>query len=179
MKLTANINLGGIAFTIDDDALHKLQNYLNSIERHFGNKNEGDEILADIEARMAEIFQSFMQGTKQVVSMPDIDKAIEIIGMPIDFISYSGKKTNYQRNPGVSNYKRLYRDSNQRILGGVCSGIANYFNIDPVIIRVLFVLLAFFAAGGLIYIILWIVLTPAVYPNDYTESKSGQYGYNR
>jgi phage shock protein PspC (stress-responsive transcriptional regulator) len=179
MKLTENINLGGMVFTIDDDALLKLQNYLNSIERHFGAKEESEEILADIESRMAELFQSQIQRNKEVVSMPEVDKAIEILGLPEEFIPYSSKKTFYNRSSGNPNYRRLYRDTGQRILGGVCSGIANYFNIDPVIIRVLFVLLAFFAAGGLIYIILWIVLTPAVYAPDNMEMKSKHHGFGR
>jgi phage shock protein PspC (stress-responsive transcriptional regulator) len=173
MKITENINLGGLIFTIDEDALLKLQNYLNSIERYFGAKEERDEILTDIEARIAELFQSQLNKTKEVVSLADVDQIIEVLGLPEDFLSDGSNKnesTNYFQSTSSG---RLFRDPDNQIIGGVCSGLGHYFNADPVIIRVLFVILTFFAAGGiLLYIVLWVVLPPAINFSDKIEMKS-------
>ncbi len=172
MKITENINLGGLIFTIDDDALLKLQNYLNSIERNFNEKEERDEILTDIEARIAEIFQTSLSKTKEVVTLFEVDKAIEIIGLPEDFVAGGSQKMKSSYTSSGSNFRKLYRDTEHSILGGVCSGLAHYFNSDPVIIRILFVLLLFFAAGGfIIYIILWIVIPAAINLNQKLEMK--------
>jgi phage shock protein PspC (stress-responsive transcriptional regulator) len=170
MKITENINLGGLIFTIDNDALGKLQDYLNSIESYFGAKEESEEILADIEARIAELFQSQLCKNKEVVTLADVNSAIEILGMPEDFGSAGTRKTRSQNNNSNS-YKRLYRNPEHSVLGGVCSGFAYYFNIDPVIIRIVFVLLGLFAGGIIIYIILWIVLPPALSLKDKIEMR--------
>jgi phage shock protein PspC (stress-responsive transcriptional regulator) len=171
MKITENINLGGLIFTIDNDALLKLQNYLNSIERYFGAKEESEEILADIEARIADLFQSQLCKNKEVVTLIEVNQAIEILGRPEDFGTSGAKKTKYQSIPTNTTYKRLYRNPEQSIIGGVCSGFGLYFNIDPIIIRIIFVLLGFFAGGVILYIVLWIVLPPAVSYNDKLEMK--------
>jgi phage shock protein C len=170
MKITENINLGGLIFTIDNDALMKLQEYLNSIESCFEAKEESEEILADIESRIAELFQSQLCKNKEVVTIADVNSAIEILGMPEDFDTSKAKKSRYQTNSSHP-YKRLYRNPDQATLGGVCSGIAHYFNIDPIIIRILFVLLGFFAGGIVIYIILWIVLPPALSQREKVEMR--------
>jgi len=162
MKITENINLGGTIFTIDDDALLKLQNYLNSIERYFGAKEEREEILSDIETRVAELFQTQLGKSKQVVTMIEIDKMIEIMGMPEEFIIYPTNGENY-KSEFNGNSPKLYRDIENKVIGGVCSGLGFYFNTDPVIIRVLFVILTFFLAGGiLVYFVLWIIFPPAI-----------------
>jgi len=162
MKITQNINLGGIIFTIDEDALAKLENYLNSVERFYSDKDEREEILADIEARISEHFQSQLNERKEVVTMAEVDKAIEIIGLPEDFDGIgSRRKTTYHRT-NYNSYKKLFRDPDNSVLGGICSGFGYYFSIDPVIIRVIFVLLGFFAGGIILYIVLWIVLPQAL-----------------
>jgi phage shock protein PspC (stress-responsive transcriptional regulator) len=171
MKITENINLGGQIFTIDNDALIKLQEYLNSIESCFIEKSESEEILADIESRIAEIFQSQLCKTKEVVTIADVNSAIEILGMPEDIGTSKAKNFKHQTN-SCNQYKRLYRIPEQATLGGVCSGIAIYFNIDPVIIRIIFVLLGLFAGGIIIYIILWAVLPPAISRKEKIEMRS-------
>jgi phage shock protein PspC (stress-responsive transcriptional regulator) len=163
MKITENINLGGTIFTIDDDALLKLQNYLNSIERYFGAKEEREEILTDIEARIAELFQTQLGKSKEVVTLIEIDKMIEIMGMPEDFVTFGTNREDQHSGINYGQSPKLYRDIENKIIGGVCSGLGQYFKADPVIIRVLFVILTFFAAGGLlVYFVLWIILPPAV-----------------
>jgi phage shock protein PspC (stress-responsive transcriptional regulator) len=165
MKKAIKINLGGFIFHIDEDAYEKLQRYLASLSSQFGNGSEAKEILSDVEARIAELFQAKITGLKQVIVTEDIDNVIEILGKPSDYEtepSQTGNGAfdgpNYQQAPR----RRFYRDVDNSVFGGVCSGIAAYFNMDPVIVRILFVL--FFFIGGstiIIYAILWIALPAA------------------
>lgn len=172
MKVTENINLAGLIFTIDDDAFLKLQNYLNSIERYFGTKEEREEILADIESRIAELFQTQLNKAKEVISIQDVDLVIETLGMPEQFLDEENLKDNKEPQRGSNKSHRLYRDPDNRMVGGVCTGLGAYFNIDPVIFRVLFVIFAFFAMGGaVIYIVLWVVMPPAVSVSEKFEMK--------
>lgn len=172
MKITENINLAGLIFTIDEDAFLKLQNYLNSIERYFGSKEEREEILADIEARIAELFQTQLNKRKEVVTITDVDEVIGILGMPEDFVGDTDTKEEKSSQSSTRRPSRLFRDPDSRVIGGVCSGLGQYFNIDPVILRVVFVILLFFAmGGGVVYIILWIVLPPAISVTDKFEMR--------
>ncbi|MCK5170720.1 MAG: PspC domain-containing protein, partial [Bacteroidales bacterium] len=162
MKKTVKINISGVIFHLDEDAYQILQNYLTAINQRFASSEEGKEIISDIEHRIAEILQSKLSEQKQVISKEDIDEVIEIMGRPEDFESEeeSNGKDYHQYEKSS---KRLYRDPDNRILGGVCSGIANYLNIDPLIIRILFLVLLFaFGVIAIIYIVLWALL-PAAY----------------
>jgi len=135
---------------------------LTAINQRFAANEEGKEIISDIEHRIAEILQSKLSEQKQVISKEDIDEVIEIMGRPEDFESEeeSNGKEHHQYEKST---KRLYRDPDNRILGGVCSGIANYLNIDPLIIRILFLVLLFaYGVIAIIYIVLWALL-PAAY----------------
>ena len=157
MKKTVKINISGVFFNIDEDAYHILQNYLAHVNRKFSAEQEGKEIISDIELRIAEILQSKINNQKQVISKEDIDEVIEIMGKPEDF-------DNEDTHRSANTYsRRLYRDPDNRVLGGVCSGMASYFNIDPVIVRLIFVVMLFISWGvvGLIYIVLWALLPPA------------------
>ena len=162
MKKTIKINIGGVIFHLDEDAYQILQNYLTAINQRFASTEEGKEIVSDIEHRIAEILQSKLSEQKQVISTEDIEEVIDIMGRPEDF--EGEEETNgkdYHQYEKSS--KRLYRDPDNRILGGVCSGIANYLNIDPLIIRILFLVLLFaFGVIAIIYIVLWALL-PAAY----------------
>lgn len=156
MKKTVKINISGVFFNMDEDAHEILQNYLASVNRKFASGQEGKEIIADIESRIAEILQSKINEQKQVISKEDIDEIIQIMGKPDDFESERESNT-YQTT------KRLYRDAQNRILGGVCSGMGAYFNVDPLIFRIIFIILLFaWGVAGLIYIVLWALL-PAAY----------------
>jgi phage shock protein PspC (stress-responsive transcriptional regulator) len=166
MKKAIKINLNGAIFHIDEDAYEKLKKYLDAISQHFSNKDEGDEIMNDIESRIAELFQEKITKEEEVVSMKMVTEVIEIMGDPKDIIDTdesqeAGSSRNSHRNHSGNN-KRLFRDQENSVIGGVCSGLGAYFKIDALIIRILFVI--FFLVGGsslLIYIILWIVIPKA------------------
>lgn len=165
MKKTYTININGIVFNIDDDAFDKLQKYLHDINSRFENAEEGKEIISDIEARIAEIFNTKINNSKQVVTLSDVDDVISIMGSPSEFGTEpdNQKEQNSEKSEEKEKSwrnKRVYRDTDNRIIGGVCSGIGSYFNIDPVIVRIIMVL-TFFAFGPLLYIILWIAIPAA------------------
>ncbi|PKP22176.1 MAG: hypothetical protein CVU05_04970 [Bacteroidetes bacterium HGW-Bacteroidetes-21] len=160
MKKTVTINLGGIVFHIDEDACNKLELYLKQIQSGITDESERKEIMSDIEVRLAEICRERMGNTRQVVTIEDIHYAISIMGTPEDINNEQPGKEETQQNTTFSRGKRLYRDPDHRVLGGVGSGIGAYFGIDPVIIRILLVL-TFFAFGPLLYIVLWIAMPEA------------------
>lgn len=183
MNKILNINLGGYALTIDDDAYEYLQAYLESIRRRFSESEGRDEIVTDIEARIGELIHQDM-GNRTIVMMPDVEAAISIMGKPEDFggepetggsqthsgsssSTGSGSSSGSGRKPGQSSIrpgKRLFRDEEDSVVGGVCSGLAAYFGIqDPVWMRLIFVFLAFASFGFWMpaYILLWILVPPA------------------
>jgi len=108
MKKTIKINLGGIIFHIDEDAYEKLKKYLSALTAKFGHLEEGDEIISDIESRIAEIFQSEIKDEKQVINIQDIDKMKEIMGEPEDY--YEGEQEEEPVTVKFKAGKRLYRD---------------------------------------------------------------------
>lgn len=168
MKRTFTINLSGMVFNIDDDAYELLQNYLESLSNSFSDKEEGQEVMADIEARIVELFQDRLGSNREVVSIHDVEYIIEVLGKPEDFDATEAESENYgerkyDKHSGKQQWKtgkRLYRDIDESVLGGVSSGIAAFFGVSVVIIRILF-LLSFFFFGPLLYIILWIVVPAA------------------
>jgi len=171
MKKTFTINISGSVFHIDEDAYQKLQNYLRMLTDHFGSDADGREILQDIEARIAELFSKRMETEeKDVVNEEWVDEVISRMGKPEDFLEAEGEdvdeeskeKTDSQLNQGRVK-RRMYRDPDHRVLGGVCSGMGAYFNIDPVILRIIFVILLFasFGTALIIYIVLWIAVPKA------------------
>lgn len=160
MKITLSINLGGYSFNIDEDAYAELKRYLKSLEIHFAGEESSSEILSDIEARMAELFRSKLSTYKQVISMEDVRSAISILGTPEDISD--AESTSARDKFSTPGYHRMYRDPDHRIIGGVCAGMGAYWNIEPWIMRVIFI--AFTLMGGLgvlVYIILYIVLPEA------------------
>lgn len=169
MKKTFTINIGGSVFHIDDDAFEKLQRYLQLLNRHFGTALEGQEILQDIEARIAELLIEKTGNKVEVVTNEMVDEVIARMGKPEDFMEQEEEasaktqagETAQDGEPKMR--RRLYRDGDNRVIGGVCSGLGAYFNIDMVILRVIFVVLFFLGVGAslLIYIILWIVVPKA------------------
>lgn len=161
MKKTLTININGIIFHIDEDAYEMLSNYLERIKGYFTKAEGGDEIVADIEARIAEMLQQKISDSKQVIIIDDVEEVIKIMGKPEEI----GADNNSQEHKKVyerHTTKRLFRDPDNKVIGGVCSGIAAYFNIDPVWIRIAFIIaLFFFGSGPLLYLILWIVIPEA------------------
>ncbi|MFH0756443.1 MAG: PspC domain-containing protein [Bacteroidota bacterium] len=163
MKKAIKINLHGLIFHIDDDAYEKLKSYLDTIGTYFSNKQESEEIIKDIESRIAELFQERITAESQVITLKIVNEVIDIMGNPEDIAdSGEGEKESRSFHESYTSSKRLYRDPENSVIGGVCGGLAAYFGMDPVIFRILFVI--FFFAGGasiLVYVILWIVLPKA------------------
>lgn len=168
MNKTVTINISGIIFHIDEDAYDKLSKYLSTIKGYFTSNESGSEIIADIEARIAELLQAKVNQFKQVVLMADVDEVINALGKPEEFVD--GEPTNTSSSSTQSEStnssgpikKRLFRDPDDKAVGGVCSGIALYFDVDVVWIRLATFLLIFF--GGLslwVYIVLWIIIPEA------------------
>jgi phage shock protein PspC (stress-responsive transcriptional regulator) len=159
MKKTEKINISNIIFHIDEDAYVLLKEYMEQIKIYFGKQEEGKEIIIDIENRIAEILQSKRSDVKEVINIDDINEIIEILGKPEDFASSDKDNEEFVVHKKT---KKLYRDSDNAVLGGVCSGIGAYLNVDPVIIRLLFVLLlVFYGVTAIIYLILWLIVPPA------------------
>lgn len=168
MNKTININLAGVIFHVDEPAFEKLNHYLNNIRQRFGNEQGADEILHDIEARIAELFQQRTSESKQVVTMKDVDEVIGIMGKPEDYEDFNDDEPNETHRSKSSSTgkkkasRRIYRDEDNAVIGGVCAGTGAYLGIDPVWLRLLFVLLFLgFGTGVLLYIILWIVIPEA------------------
>jgi phage shock protein PspC (stress-responsive transcriptional regulator) len=165
MNKTININLGGFFFHIDEIAYQKLRRYLESISKSLSDDPQGkNEIIADIEARISELLSEKITDVRQVVNENDIDDIIKIMGQPEDYTEAeeSYKESSYSYHRDSASGKKLFRDGDDKFLGGVASGIAHYFDIDTIWVRL--GLLALFLGAGfgfLIYIILWILLPEA------------------
>ncbi len=167
MNKTVTINISGIIFHIEEDAYDILSKYLSTIKGYF-NKSEGrDEIVSDIESRIAEMLQERVTPLKQVVLMADVDHVISVMGKPEEFAGDPGehheKETGEPDEAGQSTgRKRLFRDPDDKMLGGVCSGIGHYFDIDAVWLRLALAISFFvFGFGFLLYILLWIIIPQA------------------
>ena len=166
MKKTFTINIGGNVFHIEEDAFEKLQDYLLRLNQYFACQVSGQEILQDIESRIAELLQEKLNTGQEAVTNEWVEEVMNRMGKPEDFMdsqSAESCETNGTKAKGEKSNKRLYRDGENRVLGGVCSGLSAYFNFDPVFLRVLFVVLVFLGAGisVIVYLILWIVVPKA------------------
>ncbi|MER3376587.1 MAG: PspC domain-containing protein [Allomuricauda sp.] len=165
MNKTVNINLANTLFHIDDDAYNKLRRYLESIKRSFSGTPGSDEIIADIEARIAELFLEKMENERQVITQKQVDEVINVMGQPEDYMvdedifEDEPKKTYTEPRPRA---KKLYRDIDHKYIGGVCAGLEHYLGFDALWIRLIFILLAVFTGFGLVaYILLWILVPEA------------------
>lgn len=168
MKKIININLSGRVIPIEDSAYEKLQGYIESLRRYFSKEEDRDEIINDIESRIAELMNEKLRKGATHITDADIDEIAASMGRPEDFDAdatetkdTAGSKSSAQQSYTEKKARRrLYRDNNDKFIGGVCSGIAAYLNVDPSIVRILFAIITFggFGLGFLAYIILWIVL---------------------
>ncbi|MBS1532854.1 MAG: PspC domain-containing protein [Bacteroidetes bacterium] len=166
MNKTIIININGIVFHIEEDAYEVLKNYMTDVKRHFMKSADSLEITTDIENRIAEMFNELLaRENKQVIIEQDVNEVIGQMGTVADFERSEQDTepsfTDTYYNTGAT--RRLFRDPDNHLVAGVCAGIANYFDINPVWIRLAFAL--FVLAGGagvILYIILWIVIPKAV-----------------
>jgi phage shock protein PspC (stress-responsive transcriptional regulator) len=175
MKQVININFQGQVVPIETTAFEILKSYTDSLNRHFINEEGKEEIINDIESRIGELFQERLKKGSTCITDDDVNAIINSIGRPEDFepmeentqktssSSAADNNNNQQQtftgSTNTSGNKRLYRNENDKVLGGVCSGLANYFNIDVVVVRVIFAILFFaFGFGFLPYIIMWVAV---------------------
>lgn len=173
MKKTTNIHLSGIMFIIEEDAYEKLSGYLKSIETHFCNHSGKKEILEDIENRIAEILSNKLSTYKQVITLQDINEVIQTLGEVNQFETDNAQSE--KQNYSTAIKKRFYRNPDDKIVGGVCSGIASYFDIDPLWIRLPWAIAIFFYGSGLlIYILLLIIIPEAITPSQKLEMQGEQ-----
>jgi phage shock protein PspC (stress-responsive transcriptional regulator) len=170
MKKIININLSGRVIPIEDSAYEKLQAYIESLRRFFANEEGRDEIINDIESRIAELMNEKIRKGADRITDEDVREIISSMGTPEDLEAAEAAETtsgsqqqSSQQQQNFSEKKprgRLYRNENDKFIGGVCSGIAAYLNVDPAIIRILFAIVSFggFGLGFFVYLLLWIVL---------------------
>lgn len=162
MKKTFTININGIIFHIDEDAFEQLKQYLDSIRNHFEGTSEQDEIVLDIESRIAELLQEQLSNSKQVINKTDIDRIISIMGTPNDFQEADEPAAEAPKANTKTASKRLFRDPDNKYLGGVAGGLAAYFHTDPLWWRIGFVLASIlYGFGPLTYLIIWLVVPEA------------------
>lgn len=166
MNKTININLGGFFFHIDEIAYQKLKRYLDAISRSLSDDPQGkNEIISDIEARISELLSERITDARQVINENDIEEVIAIMGQPEDYAeaedSYNEGSSYNTRSTNRSS-KKLFRDGDDKFLGGVCAGIAHYFNIDVIWIRIAFIVLVASGFSPLAYVILWVLLPEAI-----------------
>jgi phage shock protein PspC (stress-responsive transcriptional regulator) len=172
MKKVININFQGRVIPIEESAYEILKNYTDSLRKYFANEEGRDEIINDIENRIAELFtEELKKNQTGCITDVNVEAIIKSIGRPEDFdgdaettysekTSASAASTSTSSHAGSEPRGSLYRNANDKVLGGVCSGLAHYLRIDPTIVRILFAIITFggFGSGVLLYIILWIVL---------------------
>lgn len=170
MIKTFNINLAGQIFNINEDAYESMSAYFNALRNFYKDEADKEEIIRDIESRFAEIFLT--KGKNYIITKTDADAVIHMMGMPEDFDEET-KEQNHGKKAETANpagsipeptSRRLYRDMDDSLVGGVCAGLSAYFGIsDPIWIRLLFIISPFITFGTalLIYLILWIVIPEA------------------
>ncbi len=168
MNKTVTVNIGGLVFHIEEAAYHILQDYLNQLKKHLENTQGQEEIIGDIEIRIAELLSEKISDTNQVVVESMVQDVIVVMGQPEQYMdteeddAFSAEST-HESKQDKKKQKRIFRDPDDQVLGGVCSGLSAYFSIDPLWMRLIFVL-ALFAGFGTslpIYILLWIIIPEA------------------
>lgn len=162
MKKTVSVNIKGINFLIEEDAYELLQDYMDRLKKTLQNETGSKEIIEDVELRIAEICSSKLNENKTVIELEDIEEILSQLGDPSDYVDEDQSTSSHSKSYNEGPEKRLFRDTENAVIAGVCQGIANFFNIDVVIIRALFVIILLFAGFGFpLYLILWIIVPKA------------------
>jgi len=193
MQRIIQINIAGHLIPIEEDAYMVLKEYINALERQFAGEEGNDEIISDIEARIAELFYIRLNSGAHSIDLSDVGKVIDTLGPAselndgngtpktsksvVPYVPAQKQRTGYQGNNSYGRYdsqQRLYRNPDDKILGGVCSGLAVYFDVDPVIIRLAFAVMFFtFGVGLLAYLIAWAVIPLARTPEQKAYMNGG------
>ena len=163
MKKTLTINLSGIVYHIDEDAYVLLDNYLKNLRSHFRREVGVDEIMCDIETRISELFNGFINDGIQIITVKQVEAVITCMGKTEDLFAEEENESEKKHTETDTNtwkaQRKLFRNPDDRILGGVVSGVAAYFGWEPVLLRLLFLIAGLFVQGLLIvYLIAWIII---------------------
>ncbi|MBK9291394.1 MAG: PspC domain-containing protein [Bacteroidetes bacterium] len=187
MNKTISVNISGLMFVLDEEAYTRLNQYMHELRAHFAGRSGQEEIISDIESRIAELFQQYVNEQKQVIELAEVEHVIAVLGQPWQMdgdASGSAETESKKAEPGAgaqsSGSRRLYRDVANAKLAGVAAGLGNYFRIDPLVPRILFVILLFASGvGPLVYIIMWALMP--VMPSSGLEGRPGsaQSGFER
>ena len=172
MKKTLTVNLGGTVYHIDDDAYRLLDNYLANLKHYFRKQEGAEEIVNDIEIRIAELFAEKVSAGKQVITLADVEEIIARVGKPEDFGVSDDESEPRKKEQAASagqgytrtaTTRRLFRDPDNKLLGGVASGLAAYFDWDITLVRILMIVLLFvpYCPMIILYIIGWIIIPEA------------------
>jgi len=169
MNKTVKVNLGGFVFQLDEDAYALLKSYIAKLEHQFSNSPEGVEIVADIESRIAELLLTLLAGGREVVGLSDIEEVIRVMGEPEAYVDEEEESERPKSRQRIRS--KLYREPDNAVVGGVASGIATYFGINSVWVRLVF-LVALFAwtIGFWAYLLLWLVVPKRKTPLYKVES---------
>lgn len=186
MKKIININLASRLIPIEDSAYEILRQYLDSLKRYFAREEGADEIVGDIESRIAELFQDKLKKGAHCITDENVQEMKSAMGTPEQFDDASDADTKQQEAAQEALFdkmrprKRLYRDPDSKVLGGVCGGLGAYLNVDPVIFRIIFALLAVggFGTGILIYFILWVATPEANTATEKLEMRGERIDVN-
>ena len=178
MNKTININLGKVFFHIDEKAYEVLKKYLDAIKKQLKHQEGAEEVMRDIEVRIAELFLQDIKNQQQVVELDEVNKVIEILGQPKDFSledeeeASSTNESNWKDQSFIPS-KKLYRETEDYYLAGVCGGLAHYLGTTPLVIRLIWILLSVISFGtfAVLYIALWIVVPPAMTTSQKLEMK--------
>jgi phage shock protein PspC (stress-responsive transcriptional regulator) len=177
MIKTISINLSGQVLQIDENAYEQLKQYLSSVRKRFENEEGSEEIVADIEGRIAEMFAEKISSRKQSITLADVDAVIKIMGKPEQFddvYAEENPSSEKEKNTSEKRKRRMFRNPDDKVVGGVCSGLSNYFGIDdPLWLRVIMVTFLFISFGTAfwIYVILWIIIPEAKTASDKLQMK--------
>jgi phage shock protein PspC (stress-responsive transcriptional regulator) len=184
MNKTVNINLAGMVFHVNEDAFKILKNYLNTLKNHFKNEESADEILKDIESRIAELLTGRIN-KKQTISITDVKEVITVMGEPSQYddeIEQEKSQEQQHKEEDLRKGKRrkVFRDEEGRMIGGVCSGMANYFDINVFWCRIIFFFLLFIIGPGapFVYLMLWIAIPSAKTTAEKLEMKGEKVNIN-
>ncbi|KAA6351853.1 hypothetical protein EZS27_000802 [termite gut metagenome] len=161
MKKTLTVNLGGTVFHIDEDAYQLLDNYLSNLKLHFRKQEGADEIINDIENRISELFGEKVNNGIQVITIIHVEEVIKRMGYPEELAGENEENKKDKNNKTVR--QRLYRDSDNKMLGGVISGLAAYLNWDITLLRLIFIIILFisFGTSTLVYVVCWLIIPEA------------------
>jgi phage shock protein PspC (stress-responsive transcriptional regulator) len=187
MNKVVNINLSGLVFSIDELAYEQLKSYLDGLKQHFAGTEGAAEITADIEARIAELLQTKLTDRQTVIQLDDVKEVIAMMGDPRQIDGEEEQPRSQQQHQQHAHttsephaVKKLRRDPNHKTLGGVCAGLANYFGVDMIIPRILFLVALFgYGSGLLLYILLWIVIPEASAAEATNQEGNTQGGIKR